>query len=104
MCARYEDMLESPDEIFLQILEHLQLTNVNNFEERFDFALEESSFNQLRKYESEKNFIEKGKGERFFRVGKAEQWKTTLSPNQMAKISEDHEDMMEEFNYAKNLV
>lgn len=104
LVVRYEDMLENPDNIFLEIVEQLQLTSVKNFEERFDFALKESSFDKLRTYESNGGFIEKGKGQKFFRVGKTGQWKTVLTPSQIEKICDDHQDIMEEFGYAENFV
>ena len=37
----------------------MQLMDVTNFEERFDFALKESDFEQLRLYEQNKGFIER---------------------------------------------
>lgn len=104
MTVRYEDMLESSVSIFQQILEHLKLTNVSNFDERFAFALEETKFSQLRKYEQQKGFIEKGKGERFFRVGKAGQWRDILTSKQADKIYSDHKEMMQEFGYEKDTV
>lgn len=104
LVVRYEDMLENAAEIFMQILTHLQLLNVNGVEQRFDFALMESNFENLQEYENTRGFVEKGKSERFFRVGKAEQYKQILTNDQANKIYEDHKDMMEEFGYAKNLV
>jgi hypothetical protein len=97
-------MLKQPSQIFMQILEHFQLLNVADVEQRFDFALNESNFNNLQKYENTKGFVEKGKSERFFRVGKAEQWRDVLLPNQIDKLYEDHKDIMEEFGYEKSTI
>lgn len=102
LVVKYEDLLTETEETFLQILKHLQLTNLSNITERFKFALKESDFEQLRLYEQNKGFVEKGKGERFFREGKAGQWKEKLTANQINKIYNDHGSIMEQFGYEKN--
>lgn len=103
LVIRYEDMLENSAQIFMQVLDHLQLLNVADIEQRFDFALNESNFENLQEYENTRGFVEKGKSERFFRVGKAEQWKNVLTSSQSNKIYEDHKNMMEEFGYEKSI-
>jgi len=63
-------------------------------------AIKFSSFAASRKQEEEKGFIEQSdKAERFFRVGKAGQWKTALTPSQVEQIVEVHYDVMEKFKY-----
>lgn len=104
LVVRYEDMLEDPAAIFMQVIEHLQLKNVADIEQRFDFALEESCFENLQEYENTRGFVEKGKSERFFRVGKARQWVDILTSTQAEKIYEDHQDIMEEFGYEKSII
>jgi hypothetical protein len=104
LVVRYEDMLEDAPNIFMSVLKHLNLLNVRDIEERFDFALNESSFENLQEYENSRGFIEKGKSGAFFRVGKAEQWKDELTTAQAEKIYEDHSAIMEEFGYEKSTI
>jgi hypothetical protein len=106
LVVKYEDMLSDPINTFMQILEHLRLLNVTDIEQRFDFALKESSFKNLQELEDLKikGFVEKGKGERFFRVGRAGQWKEVLTDRQAEKICEDHKNIMEEFGYAQKII
>ena len=61
---------------------------------------EAMGFEALRKQEDEKGFREKSeKAERFFRAGKAEQWKGTLSDRQIKQILRDHGAVMARFGY-----
>lgn len=96
---RYEDMLERPEYEFVHILEALGITDID--EEKFEFALEQTEFKNLRKTEEEKGFRELGLGDKFFRVGKSGQWKTVLTPEQIDKIETDHGVIMEKFGYEK---
>jgi hypothetical protein len=106
MTIKYEDMLRSSISIFEEILQFLQLTNVADFEQRFEFALKETCFDQLSKYEQENpnGFVEKGEGVRFFRVGQSGQWKSILTDDQIDKIWEDHGEVMKEFDYEKDFI
>ncbi|TNE40242.1 MAG: sulfotransferase domain-containing protein [Alphaproteobacteria bacterium] len=94
---RYEDMLEKPVETFGGVSRFLGL---NPPEERLARAVEFSSFDVVRKQEDEKGFFEQSKkNKRFFRVGKAGQWKDVLSDAQVKKIVKCHYDTMKHFNY-----
>jgi hypothetical protein len=97
--VRYEDLILRTKESFVEILEFFQLTNIPDFELHLDFALRETDFDNLKTYEIKQGFVEKGKGDRFFRVGKANQWKDILTQDQQDKIVHDHKEMMEEFGY-----
>jgi hypothetical protein len=96
---KYEDMLSDPIYAFVQILRHLSLNTIEDAEYRFNFAMEQSSFENLQRLENTKGFVEKGRRGNFFRVGKAGQWKKDLSVEQIDKIIEDHGYMMEKYNY-----
>jgi hypothetical protein len=59
-----------------------------------------SSFRTLREQEDKKGFVERSPvAERFFREGKAGQWKTKLTPGQVARIVQDHRAQMARFGY-----
>ncbi len=99
LIIKYEDLLVNPIEAFTEILVQLQLNKLDNYGDRFNFALAESTFDKLQEYEKVKGFIEQAEGRQFFRVGKAGQWKKGLTDKQSIKIVDDHGEMMEKFNY-----
>lgn len=94
---RYEDMLAKPVETFGALARFLLLLPSK---EELGRAIAMSSFEALRGQEDEKGFREKPeKAERFFRVGKAEQWREQLSQAQVKRILRDHGKVMERFGY-----
>jgi hypothetical protein len=94
---RYEDMLYKPEKTFGSMAKFLGLKPPK---ERLNRAIKFSSFAASRKQEEEKGFLEQSnKAERFFRVGKAGQWKTVLTPEQIERIVDAHRDVMESFGY-----
>lgn len=99
MVLRYEDLLAEPREMFITILEALNLDKLNNAEERLDFALQESKFENLKKLEKVGGFIEQGVRGDFFRVGSNGQWKSDLTEDERYQIESEHEDVMEEYGY-----
>ena len=94
---KYEDLLENTEETFVKILKALSFNKINK--EKLKFALEETKFEKLRAFEDKFGFREKANGDKFFRVGKAGQWKTKLTKKQIKQIEEDHKDVMEKFGY-----
>lgn len=96
---RYEDMLENPEQEFKKILKALGFSRIKK--DKFKFALEQTTFLNLTKLEEKGGFREKGKGEKFFRVGRANQWQEKLTPKQVEKIEEDHSEVMEKFGYTR---
>lgn len=94
---RYEDMLYKPEKAFGGMAKFL---GVKPSREHLRKAIKFSSFEKLRKLEDTKGFNERSdKAERFFRVGKAGQWKTALTPEQVEKIVAAHYDVMKKFKY-----
>lgn len=94
---RYEDMLAEPERIFGGLARHLLLgASAANIAR----AVELSSFERLAGQEAEKGFREKpAKAERFFREGRAEQWKDILTKRQVDRIVHDHAGQMARFGY-----
>ncbi len=94
---RYEDMLAEPEKIFGGLARHLRLDATPA---QLALAIERSSFAKLRSQEEKEGFKEKSeKAERFFREGRAGQWKETLSPKQIERIVNDHGKQMTLFGY-----
>lgn len=97
---RYEDMLTQPKPLFADLVKFLHLSLEP---ERLRKAIERTSFKNLQKMEEEKGFKERSKNsERFFREGKAGQWKFELTRNQIKRIVRDHGEQMDRFGYLKD--
>ena len=95
--VRYEDMLEAPVKTFGSVLKFLGL-NVSR--ERLDKAIKLSSFKVLQEQEKRQGFVEKTEvAERFFREGKAGQWKRELTPAQVDAVVAAHREQMARFGY-----
>ncbi|MZR29808.1 sulfotransferase domain-containing protein [Sneathiella litorea] len=98
---RYEDMLENPEETFQGMVKFLEL---DVSDDRLKKAIEFSSFDVARRQEDEYGFREQsGNDNRFFRSGKAGQWKEILSDKQIEKIIETHKVTMKYFGYLTEL-
>jgi hypothetical protein len=94
---RYEDMLSTPEKTFGGLARHLLLDPTPA---QLALSIERSSFSNLRRQEEETGFQEKSeKAERFFREGRAAQWKEILSPQQVSRIVNDHGPQMTRFGY-----
>lgn len=94
---RYEDMLDDPLAIFGRLALHLLL---HPTEKQLRMAIERSSFENLRKQEAEYGFKEKPeKANRFFREGKAGQWREGLTRRQVRRVVQDHHIQMARFGY-----
>lgn len=96
---RYEDMLDQPREAFTELALFLQLPADD---ERLGKAIHKASFKNLQEMEKEKGFRERPEhAEKFFREGKAGQWKFELTLNQIKRIVHAHGEQMDRFGYLK---
>jgi Sulfotransferase domain len=94
---RYEDMLSDPQKTFGGLTRHLLLDATPS---QLDLAIARSSFAKLRDQEEKAGFQEKSeKAERFFREGRAGQWKEILTPAQVDRVVKDHGEQMAKFGY-----
>jgi hypothetical protein len=94
---RYEDMLAKPEQTFGDLARHLLL---NPSPSELALAIERSSFEQLKESEEKEGFVEKPQhADRFFREGRAGQWKETLRPDQVRAVIDAHRSQMERFGY-----
>lgn len=97
LVVRYEDMIADPHHSFGRMLHHL---NVNIDEDRLDRAIRFSSFDELKRQEMKAGFVEKpDHAERFFAVGKSEQWKTDLPSELVETVCRDHAETMKKYRY-----
>ena len=94
---RYEDMLAEPQKTFSALARHLLF---KPSESELSDAIDRSSFARLREQEEKAGFKERPeKAERFFREGRAEQWKEVLAPQQVKRIVDAHGEQMQRFGY-----
>jgi Sulfotransferase domain len=94
---RYEDMLAEPQKTFGALARHLLLTPSD---EQLAEAIDRSSFKRLREQEEKAGFKERPEeAERFFRDGRAGQWKDVLTPALIKRIVDAHGEQMQRFGY-----
>ncbi|AMG76213.1 MULTISPECIES: sulfotransferase domain-containing protein [Sphingopyxis] len=94
---RYEDMLADPAAAFGALARHLLLSPSP---EQLATAMERSSFAALKQQEDEAGFSEKpDSAERFFREGRADQWRDRLTPRQVRAVVTAHHQQMRRFGY-----
>jgi hypothetical protein len=94
---RYEDMLADPTKAFGGLARHLH-QEVTSAE--LALAAERSSFERLQSQEEQMGFVEKPEAaQRFFREGRAGQWKDVLTAAQIRAIVRDHGEQMRRFGY-----
>ena len=94
---RYEDLLAQPDEEFPKLLRHF---GMEVDPERMARAIRHSSFDELKKQESEQGFIEKSEySDTFFAQGGSGHWKDDLSRRVIKDIKRANRDVMKEYGY-----
>jgi sulfotransferase family protein len=94
---RYEDMLNNPIKTFGGLSQFLGL---NPPRKRLERAIERASFKTLRRQEDEQGFKEKSPfAQKFFRDGRAGQWRELLTPAQIDKVASAHKEQMQRFGY-----
>jgi hypothetical protein len=94
---RYEDMLRNPIKTFGGLVQFLGL---NPPRARLERAIERSSFKALREQEDQKGFKEKSPhAEKFFREGRAGQWRELLTQSQIDRVVQSHKEQMQRFGY-----
>ena len=94
---RYEDMLDEPQKAFGGLARHLLFTPTDD---QLADAIDRSSFERLREQEQQEGFRERPeRAERFFREGRAGQWKDVLTPAQIKRIVDAHGEQMQRFGY-----
>ncbi len=94
---RYEDMLKSPVKAFGGLVSFMGLTPPR---QRLERAIERASFKALREQEDRKGFQEKSPfAQKFFRAGRAGQWRDLLTQAQIDRVVEQNKEQMQRFGY-----
>ncbi len=97
LVTRYEDMINNPLNAFALMVE---FAGINASEKQIATAIENSSFQNLKKQEKISGFKEKSPdAPTFFRKGIVGDWKNTLSLKQIEKITTKHRDVMIKYQY-----
>lgn len=95
--VRYEDLLADPVGQFAAIAEHMRIEAAPA---EIEAAVAASSFAEAAREELSGGFVESPEGVgRFFRVGRAGQWRDQLSPDQIDRIVTHHGEQMARFGY-----
>ncbi len=97
LLVRYEDLLAEPERYFARIIRFVGTGEVD--EVRLKRAIEFSGFDILAGQEVAEGYRAAGQGGRFFRTGKAEQWRARLTPAQVRRIEEAHGEVMRKLGY-----
>jgi len=97
---KYEDLRSKTYETFSKIIKYLNEINGTIFDEKkIKLSIEQTSFKNLRTLEEKDGFIERGKGDFFFRKGKIDSWKQELSLDLIKKIEKKFRKEMLELGY-----
>jgi hypothetical protein len=95
--VRYEDLLADPLSAFEAIARHMR---IGATEAELAEAVRASSFEQAASEERSGGFVERPPGvARFFRAGRAGQWREALSAAEVDRIVADHGEQMRRFGY-----
>lgn len=95
MGVKYEDIMDSPADVFAGILGFL---GENPIKHRVEKAVELTSIEKLREQEAKRGFNEASKKTRFFGSG-GSTWRNILSNKQINQITRDHGKMMNAVGY-----
>ena len=102
MVIRYEDLVFDKKNTILKIVEFFS-NNFNfkfkNIEKKIENILLTTQFEKFQKQEKKYGFAEAPGGNKFFSVGKSEQWLNKLSTNQVKKIENAFKKTMDLYNY-----
>lgn len=96
LVLRYEDLLEKPAKHFARAAKLMGIQD----KARIDRAVRHAGFQTLSMLEKREGFVEAVNGKsRFFRAGRANQWREALSRGQVARVVHDHREQMAKFKY-----
>ena len=98
LVVRYEDMLANAQKTFRKVESFLKL---KKDPKRLKRAIQFSSFEQLKRQESQTGFVEKFEhATAFFNKGQIGQWRAVLTQEQVLAIKKQHKPMMDFFKYS----
>lgn len=95
--VRYEDLINDPTTAFTAVARHLRQKPAP---EQIAEAIDLSAFRELRDQEAKGDFRERSeRADRFFREGRAGEWREKLSAAQVQRIVDAHGEQMRKFGY-----
>ena len=97
LCLRYEDMIQNPVKSFGKLMKFLGLPKDTP---RLKRAIRHSSFQVVSQQEAKSGFAEQSRaGHKFFRQGRVGSYRRVLSDVQIAKVIDNHGELMVEMGY-----
>jgi hypothetical protein len=97
LVVRYEDLIDKPAKAFLKIA---KLVGIGQDRARVDRAIRHAGFQNLASMEKKHGFVEaSGQGARFFRKGRANEWRDVLDREQVQRVIAAHREQMQRFGY-----
>ena len=109
MLIKYEDLIENPEKIFLDVLKYIYKLNNTKFEldkKKFDNVIKTTSFDFMQKLEKNIGFgeatIDEKTGKRipFFNLGPKNNWKKSLDSKIRNRLEKAFKKEMEELGYS----
>ena len=106
LLVKYEDLILNPNTEFKRIANYItNTTNIKFSEEQIKKGIDESSFENLRKFEDKNGFIESikdsenKKRKKFFNLGPRNSWEKSLDKKFVDEIENSFNDEMKELGY-----
>ena len=106
LLVKYEDLILNPNTEFKRIANYITYTtNIKFSEEQIKKGIDESSFENLQKFEDKNGFIESikdpenKKRKKFFNLGPRNNWKKSLDKKFVYKIESSFNNEMKELGY-----
>jgi hypothetical protein len=97
LVLRYEDMLADPVKAFAMVTRHMRLQAIPP---QIVEAVEHSSFARMQEKEADTGFVEKPTtSKKFFREGRAGQWREQLNEDQIRQVVAAHHVQMKRHGY-----
>lgn len=97
LVLKYEDLLANPEKAFTKVLKHIEAPVDKTV---LKAAVAATRFDRLSALEASQGFPERGPSQdRFFRQGKAGNWRDTVSPETVEKVAADHGQTMQRLGY-----
>jgi len=97
LVLRYEDLIEKPAKQFAKVA---KLVGLGQDRTRVDRAIRHAGFQSLSSMEKKHGFVEASdKAGRFFRKGRANEWREALTREQALRVIAAHREQMMRFGY-----